>query len=372
MKRILYIVTLAAITACSQPPVFDINDFGAIPDGVTDCTAAINAAIESCHGSGGGRVLIPSGEYLTSTIRLLPGVDLHLDEGAVILGSADPETYSSYIPDHDMTRYDSGGNSANANNTTDKRWQRALILAVKADGASISGSGVIDGRHVVDTLGEEGMRGPHTVTIAETSGFTMSGITIKRAANYAVLGYALEDSHFTGLHIMEGWDGIHIRGARRVSVESCRFETGDDSIAGGYWEDMSIRDCDINSSCNGLRLIMPACRLDVSRCRFHGPGVYPHRTSGEARRKNMLFAVSIEPGGWGAAPGELKELYFHDLEIENVNIPFSTSVREGCVARDLTVSDVRATGVYGAMTPVYCWNDNGFETVSISGFSISR
>src|SRR5262249_749758 len=58
-----------------------------------DCTSAIAAAIEACAAAGGGRVLIPPGEWLSGPIHLKSDIDLHLAEGARLRFSADPEQY---------------------------------------------------------------------------------------------------------------------------------------------------------------------------------------------------------------------------------------------------------------------------------------
>src|SRR2546422_9663318 len=63
----------------------------------------------------------------------------------------------------------------------------------------------------------------------------------------------------------------HFRGGpqrpcRNVNIIGCQFFTGDDSIAGRYWENVLISDCIVNSSCNGVRLIGPASRLMINNC----------------------------------------------------------------------------------------------------------
>ena len=200
----------------------------------------------------------------------------------------------------------------------------------------------------------------------------MEDITIRRAANYAVLGYALEDAVFRGMHIAEGWDGIHIRGAQRVSISNCRFETGDDAIAGGYWEEMTIAHCDINSACNGVRIIMPCQGVDIGHCRLHGPGTYAHRTSGKQQRRNMLFGISLEPGGWGSAPGDMRGIRLHDLTMDRLSAPVSVSIRKECHAHDLTLENITATHVEGAMSATVCWNDTGFDRITVNNVNLSR
>lgn len=379
MKRFLPVLLLAALCACQGPApeqasapqrVLSVVDFGAAPG--VEATEAIQAALDSCAAAGGGRVVVPAGVYRVRTLRLRDSVDLHLEKDAVLAGLDDPEAYSPYVPASDLSRYDSGGGTANANCVSDRRWMRAMIVGDGVRNASITGEGTLDGRHVFDPLGEESMRGPHTVVVGEAVNFRLEGIRITCAANYAFLGYALENACFEGLRITEGWDGIHIRGGKNVRIAGCVLETGDDCIAGGYWEHMLIEDCVINSSCNGIRMIMPSDGVEVRDCAFYGPGNHPHRTSGEARRNNMLFGISLEPGAWGAAPGVTRHIYLHDLSFRDLTAPVATSVREGCTAEDLTLERLSATGLTGNPVPVVSWLDRGFDTLTVSQCSFAR
>src|SRR3984885_1691666 len=72
---------------------FPIARFGAVGDGVTDCTAAFKAAIAACNRWGGGHVIVPAGTFFTGAIHLLSNVDLHLEAGATITFSQDPNAY---------------------------------------------------------------------------------------------------------------------------------------------------------------------------------------------------------------------------------------------------------------------------------------
>ena len=371
MKRLL-LPLLLLIQACAgnTPEPLSICDYGARAS--EECTAAIQAALDACSAQGGGRVLIPAGTFLSSTLYLRDKVELYLEEGAVLQGVEDPDAYQPYIPHNDLTRYDSGNGTANANCVNDRQWMKAFIIGDGVTHAAISGPGTIDGSHVFDERGEENMRGPHTIIIAEAADFRMQDVHITRASNYAFLGYALQAPVFEGVTITEGWDGIHIRGAKDAVIRACSFQTGDDSIAGGYWENMLIEYCEINSSCNGIRIIMPCDRVIIRNSRFYGPGVYPHRTSGEARRNNMLFGVSLEPGAWGKASGTMQHILLQNLTMENLSSPVATSVREGSVAQDLTLKNISASGITGALTPVVCWNDLGFRSITVQNCTYTR
>lgn len=265
-------------------------------DSEFDNALIINAAIDSCNRSGGGTVVIPAGRFMSGTIYLKAGVELRLEKDAELMACRDIDFYGHYVTDKDMSRYDTGVGTANQNCASDTIWSQALVIAHHADGAAITGCGRIDGGGIRNPLGEEGMRGPHTVLVAETAGFTMSGISIDNSSNYAVLGYELTDCKFNALRITGGWDGIHIRGGESVNVSECVFSTGDDCMAGGYWHNMVIDRCRFNSSCNGLRMIMPSEDVRISGCTFIGPGRSPHLTRSD-KGGDMLHAMIFEPGG---------------------------------------------------------------------------
>src|SRR3954468_592146 len=78
-----------SILARIRPPVFPardfpITDYGARAGGDFDNTEAIRKAIEACNRAGGGRVVIPSGTFLTGAIHLKSNVNLHVSEGATL------------------------------------------------------------------------------------------------------------------------------------------------------------------------------------------------------------------------------------------------------------------------------------------------
>ena len=99
-QRVVYYVLFFFVISDSyaQAPkavVYNIISFGAVGDGKTINTSSINQAIQICHDAGGGTVVVPPGEFITGTIRLLSNINLHLEPGAVITGSRDT---SDYLP----------------------------------------------------------------------------------------------------------------------------------------------------------------------------------------------------------------------------------------------------------------------------------
>ena len=88
--------------------LISILSFGARGDGQFDNTAAINQAIAACALRGGGVVEVPQGTFVTGTIELKSHVTLHLQKGAVLMGSADLKRYKPLPKTGDLSRYESG------------------------------------------------------------------------------------------------------------------------------------------------------------------------------------------------------------------------------------------------------------------------
>ncbi|TAK93723.1 MAG: glycoside hydrolase, partial [Verrucomicrobia bacterium] len=77
----------AAVAAKVAGKTYDVTEFGATNDGASLCTTQIQSAIEACATSGGGIVVVPKGTFLSGAIFLKPGVNLRLEEGAVLRAS---------------------------------------------------------------------------------------------------------------------------------------------------------------------------------------------------------------------------------------------------------------------------------------------
>src|SRR5262245_6132295 len=128
---------LPAILARIQPPVFPardfpLGDFGGRGDGATDNTGALRSAIEACHRAGGGRVVVPVGDYLTGPIHLKSGVDLHVASGATLRFHTDPARYLPAV----FTRWE-GVELMNYS---------PLVYALDQHDIAITGEGTLDGQ----------------------------------------------------------------------------------------------------------------------------------------------------------------------------------------------------------------------------------
>lgn len=93
--RTLFSTFIFFITTSFLPAKdYNILDYGAVPDGKTMNTTAIQSAIDMAAKKGKGRVVIPEGIFLTGSIILKSGVELHLQKNAVLQGSINPDDYS--------------------------------------------------------------------------------------------------------------------------------------------------------------------------------------------------------------------------------------------------------------------------------------
>ncbi|MGH7973607.1 MAG: right-handed parallel beta-helix repeat-containing protein, partial [Limisphaerales bacterium] len=240
------------------------------------------------------------------------------------------------------------------------------------DDVTIAGQGVINGNKVFDPTGEEHMRGPHAIVFINCRHFNFRDISILDAANYAIFFQASDDVDIRNVTITGGWDGVHFRGApghwcHRVNITDCRFFTGDDSIAGRYWDNVVISGCIVNSSCNGIRLIGPATRLLVGNCLFYGPGERPHRTGG---RTNMLSGIILQPGAWDKTEGLLDDVFLANNTMRDVASPVTLWTKPGNPVGRVTIAGLNATGVYRAAVSVESWADAPITNVILRNAQI--
>lgn len=356
------VLTSAALAAgpLTARTVWDVREFGAQGNGRALDTEAIQRTIDACGQVGGGVVRVPAGRYLTGTLELRSHVTLLLEAGARLIGTTNLDLYRHPSPPADAPEARWG------------RWHRGLLIGQNLENVTIRGPGTIDGNRVFDPEGEEKMRGPHALVFMNVRGLKVEDLTIQDAANYGIFFMVCDEVTIRRVHFLGGWDGVHWRGTpdrwcRRVSVLDCDFETGDDAIAGRYWEQTLIADCRINSSCNGLRLIGPARDLTVRNCHFFGPGRRPHLTSGERRRTNMLAGILLQPGAWDATRGDLDDVWLIQNTMRHVAAPVALWTRPGNRVGRVVIEQLHAVGVYRAPFSVERWGPEPIESVTLRG-----
>ena len=268
--------------------IFNVKDYGAVPNGVL-CTNQVQKAIDECFLNGGGEVVVPSGIYLTGGLRLRSNVTLHLLENAVLMGSVDPEDYIGYINDTiepiSEEERESAVSTINPGYVPTRsvfpysRWNNAVIRAIHAKNIAIIGEkgSEINGQNCFDEMGEESYRGPHAINMWFCENITLEGYTVRDSANWA---HAIQNSKgikVNNLTVLGGHDGFDVRTCDDVLIENCRFLTGDDCIAGFDNINVTVRDCYFESSCSIFRF--GATGMLVENCEGVAPATYGFRGS---------------------------------------------------------------------------------------------
>ncbi len=228
--------------------MYTITDFGAVGDGATLNTRAIQAAIETCGSAGGGQVVVPPGTFVTGTLWLRDHVELHLEAGAVLLGSPNLGDYNTL---------DAYPQNFVASDRTYEDWTGAhLILGIEVRDVSITGPGIIDGnasvffgepvhfdppwfiwRDGLATARDKATGRPgQMVVFCESRDIRIRDVSLRNATCWACFFHGCEDVFVRGVNVDNApfacnTDGIDIDSCRNVTVSDCIIDTGDDAIA---------------------------------------------------------------------------------------------------------------------------------------------
>lgn len=281
---------------------FIITNYGAKGDGKTLNTEAFKKAIAACAKSGGGRVVVPLGNFLTGAIHLKSNVNLHLADSAKITFSVDTKHYPIVFG----------------------RWEgmelmnySALIYAYGQKNIAITGKGILDGNatyndwydwnnvkprkqvkardllHVMNekqidptkrVFGEGSFLRPNFIQLYKCDNILISDVKMINSPMWNVNPVLCENVTLKNMRIIahgSNTDGINPESCKNVLISNCYFDTGDDCIA-----IKSGRDQD------GRRIARPAENHIIENCEMkdgHGGVVIGSEISGGARN---IFAIN--------------------------------------------------------------------------------
>ena len=374
MGKMLALLAAAAFAATAHcGGVFTVSPVSG------DATAALQGAFDDCWRAGGGTVVVEKGEYAVKGLRLRSDTTLLLKAGAVLKASRDCDDYDILaadalepVPPGEFAPGVVWASPRKRRNNDHmlkpaSRWNNAVIRILHARNVKIIGEpgAEIDGCDSYDPVGEEHFRGVHGISAHASTNLVFSGYTLRNAGNWAHSLWNCADLRFESLAILGGHDGIHVCSCDRVAIEGCTMQTGDDCVAGFDNEDVTVRNCDMNTACSAFRF--GGRRVAIEGCRCRGPARYPIRNS--LSREEQIAGSHGAPGA-GRRTMLALFTYYSD---------FSLSVRScpgEIVLRDCTVDGAERFLHYN-FSGNETWQKNRplesirFENVSATGLELS-
>lgn len=251
--------------------IYDIRNYGAVGDGKTLNTAAIQKAIDDCASKNGGTVLLEDGTYMTGSIILRNNVNLHIEQNAVLLGSPNCEDY----PEKQNLKHVNSENLPRTRNA-------AMIFAEECENISITGMGKIDCNgtsFVKEKQGEwtgwqferiDAPTPPRVVFFTGCRNIKIEDITmLNQPSGWSYWIHDCDYVVFDKCKILADVrypnnDGIHINSSRNVTVSNCDIVTGDDCIVvrannrslakNKVCEKVTVTNCNLTSYSGGIRI----------------------------------------------------------------------------------------------------------------------
>jgi exo-poly-alpha-galacturonosidase len=339
MKNVLpfLIFAMVAVSKAAPPTRWLITDHGAIGDGATLNTQAIQGVIDQCAAAGGGVLVVPEGVFLSGAIFFKQGVNLLIENNGVLKGTTNGADYPLV-----NTRWEG----------VEREWRSAFLNFFDLHDVEFTGEGTVDGS------GNEwqalfGRRNPPPVSPALTPAQTQNDplsstaspsgapdpnrgrprlIAVERCKDVHISGLHLKNQASWGLfmvysenvlaenlviraeHNIPSSDGMDIDSCRSVRISGCDIDCNDDciSIKSGKGED-------------GFRVNRPCEDILIEKTRFgygHGGVAVGSEVSGGIRRIEVRDCLA-EAGNWApvriksqpSRGGFVEDIVFRNLEL---------------------------------------------------------
>ncbi|MDP4284172.1 MAG: glycoside hydrolase family 28 protein [Bacteroidota bacterium] len=208
----------------NTPTEYNVKDFGAIGNGITLDTKAINQAIDTIASKGGGTLRFPAGTYLSGSIRLKSNITLYLDQGAIIEASSNVSDYDKAEPNQ-WEQYQDYGHS---------HWHNSLIWGESIHNVSILGPGLIYGKGLTRDEGRDKLPkelGNKSIAIVNSNHITIRDISILHGGHFGILLTGVDNATIDKLMIDTNCDGMDIDCCNNVRITDCSVNSPwDDAI----------------------------------------------------------------------------------------------------------------------------------------------
>ncbi|MGD1276085.1 MAG: glycoside hydrolase family 28 protein [Tepidisphaeraceae bacterium] len=303
----------------------NVLDCGAVPDGATACTAALQKAVDRCGQAGGGTVLVPAGGYVTGTLWMRSNVTLHLDSGATLLGAQDLRAFPLWTSQWEGP----GVKPAHA----------ALIAGENLQNIAITGRGTLDGRGQFwwDLFRQNKLQHvrPNLLRLVDCRDVLIDGIFLTHSPFWTLNPTACDNLTITRVTIRNpdtspNTDGINPDSCRNVHISDCHVDVGDDcvTIKSGTEED-------------GRANLRPCENLTITNCTMlhgHGGVVMGSEMSGGVRNiaiSNCVFCGTdrgIRLKSRRGRGNAIEDLRVDNIVMEDVLCPMAVNLFYECGA----------------------------------------
>ena len=252
MKRFCLCVLQLCCCIMLQARDYIITNYGAKSDTTVLCTTVLQQCIDLCSANGGGRIVVPAGNYKTGTLLLRSNVHLHLEQGATLYGSTDLKDYRKVKSNYQSLR------------THTETIQ--LIYADSVENVVIDGYGTIDGQGRVFpklSWNDEGITRPHLLRFIQSRNIVVKDITLKNSGCWMQHYLACDQLRIDGIKVFNrnnyNNDALDLDGCHDVVVSNMIADSDDDGItlkstSPRLCEDITIQNCIVSSHCNAVKL----------------------------------------------------------------------------------------------------------------------
>lgn len=297
--RIVRLMFCAALSCAAADLTVDLPG-----DGATFATAGLQKAIDAVAASGGGRVVLPPGTYLTGAVFLRDNVALHLEKGATLLGSTNRLDYSGHL---------------------------SVVSAIDAKNVAIEGEGVIDGRGWSCPLKDNGGGRWKVAFFHRCANVRVEGVTLKDPGSWTCYFKECDGVVARRVNIFAhanfNNDGFDID-AKNVLIEDCVVDSEDDAICpksdnpNYIPENIEVRNCRLASNCNFIKFGTASCggfrNCNIHHCTLvrssaNGKHVWNGKVAGVDEDDTGISGIALEVVDGGL----MENIHVHDIVMED-------------------------------------------------------
>ena len=358
------LVTTGALAVILWPQAasaatFDVREFGAAGNGLTNDTAAIQRAIDAASADGGGLVRFPAGTYLSgNSIHMKSNVTLDLDAGSTVLGSG-ADDYDPPEP----SRFDDFQDYGHSH------FHNAMIWGENLTNIGFVGSGTIDGGGHLITGNPDSGEADKIISLTRCEELRVDGIRLRRGGHFAMLinGCTNVTSNKLIIDTASDRDGWNIINTTNVRINNANLFANDDALSfksdyalgkklpNGH---VTVTDSRLSANCcNALMFGSETCG-DFTDYQFS-------RITINGSNKSGLGMVSMD----GAV---ITDVHYRDITMTGVRSPIMQKIgtRRRCgngpgVGRisNITYDNITATGANPSFSPTL-WGASATNRIS--------